>query len=841
MDAVFNPLSITNPYPFLQEGWHYELDSKESDLTYNGVVYNEMKGVYSDPDTVLDEEMNKLLFPDNCYSFVSGGKPENIPDLTYQNYVESHTRFYHPSNSYIFLDGNVNLEEVLTRLDSFLCKYDRVEINADIPMQQCVSPAEATCRYEVGAGEGLENKTILSQGWVVGNFDEPEKRIACTVLSELLCASNESPLKKALVNHGLAEDVEFRVVDGMQQIYALLVVRNASEKKKDKIRNTVYKVIKKIADKGIDKKQLHAVINHLEFMDREKDFGTMPKGLVYAISSLETWLYGGDPALNLCSEELFKDIREKADNGWFETFMCEALLENPHNAKLCMLPSETVGEENQKKEQARLNNVRSQWNDEQVNSVIMEYEKLTAYQQTADTEEQLQCLPILSLSDIPEKITEIPQEIKSVDGTAVLHNCVETDGIVYLDLHFSLADMEQDTMPLIGFLAQLIGQIETEKYGIINLQSEIDANLGQLSASPMVYAYQGSSEKAVPYLVVNVSLLENKKKDAVRLIDEILNHSLFKNKQYIFFVLRQLQMFLEQNIISSGNKYAAQHASASFSAPVALSDAFVGLGFLRWVQNTVRNFKKDSKALISDLTSLRQRLFSKNRLTVSLTGQYDEKFVSDIINILPLSDVGAEVQFKSVPMENEGIVIPSDVGYAAKASNLSLASKQCSGEAMVAAQLLTYGYLWNTIRVKGGAYGTGMKVHKNGEILVTSYRDPSPSNSLDSFDGTVDALKAFCESDEQLDKYIISTIASADSLLTPRMQGVVASDCYFTGRTMDDRQKLYQEILHTTKEKLSAFCKTLGLIQTDSAMCVIGGKTVIDACKNKLNKITNLQ
>ena len=228
MDAVFNPLSITNPYPFLQEGWHYELDSKESDLTYNGVVYNEMKGVYSDPDTVLDEEMNKLLFPDNCYSFVSGGKPENIPDLTYQNYVESHTRFYHPSNSYIFLDGNVNLEEVLTRLDSFLCKYDRVEINADIPMQQCVSPAEATCRYEVGAGEGLENKTILSQGWVVGNFDEPEKRIACTVLSELLCASNESPLKKALVNHGLAEDVEFRVVDGMQQIYALLVVRNAS-------------------------------------------------------------------------------------------------------------------------------------------------------------------------------------------------------------------------------------------------------------------------------------------------------------------------------------------------------------------------------------------------------------------------------------------------------------------------------------------------------------------------------------------------------------------------------------------------------------------------------------
>ncbi len=831
MDAVLHPLSVENPAAFRQEGWHYELDSGE--LRYNGVVYNEMKGAYAAPDTVLQGRMNRLLFPDNCYGFESGGQPEHIPELDYKRYLASHARFYHPSNARIFLDGSVDLDAVLAKLDGFLREYDALEMHTEIPMQHPVRPEEDCCFYEVD--EQAENKVLLAQGWVYGTFDEPLKKLTCGILSEVLCGSNEAPLKKALLERGLAEDVEFQSQDGIQQQYAVLVVRNTSQEKRAQVWQVIDQTLKDLVRRGVDSKQLHAVINHLEFVSREMDYGNLPRGLVYAMSSLESWLYDGDPAQNLCCTRMFQTLREKASEGWFESFIQTYLLDNPHQARLCLLPSSDLGEQKLREERGRLEAARASWSKADTEAVIEQFQSLRFAQQTPDTPQALATIPVLSVADVPEEVTRIPQTIHTVDGVTCLHQPVETDGIVYLDLYFSAADVPQEQLYLLSVLAKLLGQTATEHYGVMDLRSEIDGNLGHFGAASTVFAGQA----AVPYLTVSVSALERKKDDVIRLVSEVLNGSLFEDGQYIYNLLRQLQIGLEQSVAMSGSSYAAARAQAGFSAAGAVSEALSGLEFLRRLQAVNRDFR--FPALREKLRALGKTLFSRERLTLSVTGNWDSVWISGLLHTLPSSPMGTPVCYQAAPVRREGILIPAEVGFAAKAANLHALDQSYSGAGLVAAQLLTFGYLWNTIRVKGGAYGTDLSLQSTGDISLTSYRDPSPAQSLAAFDGAGEALRAFCTGQERLDKYIISTIAATDPLLSPRMKGMYAAICYFTGRTHASRQKLRREILHTTREDLERFSRTLDALTGCAGVCVIGGKAGLEDCGSLLDSVVSLQ
>ncbi|MBR1813539.1 MAG: insulinase family protein [Lachnospiraceae bacterium] len=840
MDAVLHPLSIKDPQAFRQEGWHYEMDDEDGEVRYNGVVFNEMKGDYASSDAVLGAAMNAQLFPDNCYGKESGGRPDCIPSLTYEQYKASHARYYHPSNSRIFLDGTMDLDSVLGKLDSFLKDYDYLEVDSNIPMQKPVVPEDYSCEYEISPEEEGLDRVIVSDGYVYGTFADVETDTLATLVTSVLCSSNEDPLKKALVAEGLAEDVSFQLVGEIQQPFVQLTVWNTSEEKKDEVLKRIRETLEEQA-KGMDRSRLHAALNHLEFTTREKDFGGMPKGLVFAMSALGSWLYGGDPAQNLGYDQVFASLRKKLDEGAAEDFIKNVILGSTHHARVTLLPSAKLGQVKQEREKARIETETAAWDANKRHEVCEEFKEFRRRQELPDTPEQLATLPMLTLADIPEKIWEIPQEKKCVDGMTVLSHDIKTDGIVYLDLYFSLQDIPTEDLSLVSFFSRLSGQMPTAEKDVLTLRSDIEANLGAFYASATTFVPKADYKKAIPYLQVRVSFLESRKEEALRLIREVLLTSQYTDAAYIGSILQQSRFGMEQGIVASGNQYAAGRALSCVTAGAAVRDAFLGIGYLRFLQRSAKAMETEGTSFCEKLTALPGRLYTKERLTISVTGVYDEDFVREVQRIFPSAPMGDEIERKPRERKNEGYLIPAEVGFAALAGNQMDLGKEYTGAQQVAGQFLSLDYLWNTIRVKGGAYGTGFTVNRGGNMNFTTYRDPNVGQSVESFAGSAEALRAMAKSGEPLDKYIISTIASSDPLLTPRMSGSIAATLYFNGYTSDDRAKDRSEMLHASAADFLAFADTLDEICKDGVICIVGSKTALEACKDKLDVIESVQ
>lgn len=831
LDAVFHPLSVTDPHAFRQEGWHYELDSPQGELTYNGVVYNEMKGVYAGWDAVLQRQMNALLFPDNCYGFESGGYPEAIPSLTYSQYQASHKRFYHPSNARIFLDGKVDLDAVLAKLDSFLSAYDALEIDTSIPLQAPVHPKEATAVYEIGAQESDENKDILALGWVFGRFDEPEKVLAASALAQVLCGSNEAPLKKALLEQGLAEDVQLQVQDGIQQCFAQLIVRNTDVGKKEQILSIIRQVLEQQAQGGLDHSRIAAVLNKLEFSARALEYGRMPQGIVLSIKSLESWLYGGDPAQNLQCGEQFAALREKLDQGWFEEFLRSAFLENPHQAQLCLLPSKTLGEEKRQKEAAGLAGIKAGWSEEEIRQVMDDFHAFRTRQAQPDTPEGLATLPVLTLSDIPVEIPPSKQREERVAEQRVLHQCLETGGIVYLDLYFALKDFTLDQLSQASLLASLLGDLSTHRHSALELRNQMDRYLGFFSAAVTVFTHRGTGE-TTPYLVVSTAMLEKYQSEAAALVEEILTETRFDETQQLNFLLTQNRMMLEQQIQMSGNAYASQRAAAAFSPKGAVKEAVGGIRYLRYLQ---QQDQPETASPSEKLTQLFEKVFSRRRVTVGLTGKLNEHWLAGMLEQLPDTPVGSPVQYSVEPLAKEGFVIPAGIGFAAQVEKAELPSW---GSAQVASQLLTYEYLWNTVRVQGGAYGVGLSIDSSGEARFSSYRDPNAKATLSRFREAGEALRQAAK--EDLTNFIISTIGKSQPVLTPHAQGMSEAADTLSGITHRDRQQLHTEILTTTPQQLEELSRQLEEGAVQAGICVIGGAAVLEGCRDDLDSRENL-
>ncbi len=840
LDAVFRPLCVTDPHAYRQEGWHYELDAPEGDLTCNGVVFNEMKGAYADPDTLVMAGIGRLLFPDNCYRHESGGHPDHITELTYENYKASHARFYHPSNSRIILDGAVDLDAALAKLDSVLSAYDRIDPDADIPMQAPVAPEEMTERYEIGPEEDSTDKVILSAGWVYGTYEDQERTVACQTLAQVLCGSNEAPLKKVLLESGLAQEVELSPMDGIQQNYIQLVVRNTSLEKKERVWETVERTLRDLAEEGLDHGRIRALLNRQEFTAREKDFGGMPRGLVYALTTLDSWLYGGDPAQNLCFDGVFRSLREKIDQGWFEKLLREVFLDNPHRARLCMVPSKTVGEEKQEAERQRLARIKTGWDPARIDQTIAEFQALRSRQERADSPEALAALPVLSLSDIPEEAPALRQAVGQVDGAALLHQDVDTDGITYLDLYFDVSDLPLADLQKLPLLGRLLGQLATERYDALALRSRIEGSLGRFSASPVTYALAGNTRDCLPMMAISVALLDHRKGDAREIVKEVLHTTRFDAAQ-VYSILRQSRIAAEQMVINRGNAAAAMRAMAAWSAQGAVDEALSGISQLRWLQSAEKSFDGAGAAFCGELSALCDRIFTRDRATLSLTGSMDEAWLKDILSDLPAGAVGQRADYAPSAKVAEGFAIPAEIGFAARCGSLTSLGLSAGGASRVAANLLTFDYLWNEVRVKGGAYGTSLRVTSDGYVSLTSFRDPSCAQSLDTFCGAGAALRAFCGSGEAPVKYIISTIGELEPLLTPRMEGTLAASMYFSGRTQADRQELRCQVLHTTIEDLRAFSEALDRICENSTVCVVGGQAALDACGGKLERREQLQ
>ncbi len=828
LDAAVNPLSVKDPHAFRQEGWHYELDSPDGELRRNGVVYNEMKGAFASNDEVMSRELGLGLFPDNCYKYVSGGHPEHITDLTYENYLASHARFYHPSNSRIVLDGDLDIDAALEKIDSFIGKFDRIEPRADIPMQAPVDGGERTAEYEIGADEDDKNKAIIAGGWVYGDFNDTEKIWAFSVLADALCETNDSPLTKAILDSGLAEDVILYNYDGVQQPFANLVIKNCDPEKRGEIWKIVYSTLEGLAENGLDHKLLSGILARREFSSREKDFGSMPKGLVYALTTYETWLYGGDPARNLCLNERFASLRKKIDEGWFEKFIREVFLDNKHKAAVCLFPSKTLSREKLEREAEICKKIKAGWSSEDIYACIEQFKALRLRQETPDSREQIEKLPKLRLSDV-EKTAKLPaQEIREVSGVTLMQHGYETDGIVYLNLYFSLSDLTKDELKEASLLSKLLTNIPTENYSAVGLSAELQANLGRFVTDMEVYSKPGDTKNCEPWFIVRTAALESKKPEISRLADEILNRSDFSDSGFIYNLIRQYKLGMEQSVAMRGNAFASRRALASFTARDSVGETVSGLTFLRFLQSADSGFKTSGEQLCQSLKALCRKIFSKNRVRVSLTGREDDKLVSEILGILNDEKPGTPVKYELFDSASEGFSIPAQIGFAAIAGN---GYEKYSGVSKVASQILTYDYLWNDVRVKGGAYGVHMSSFPDGDVMFSSYRDPSPSRSLGSFRACGDVLRKFVDSGESAEKYIISTIANNEPLMTPRSEGELAARRYLSGTTAEDVIRERDEILSATPEQLKDYAAAIDRLVGSAKVCVIGGEQLVEACK----------
>lgn len=829
LDAVFAPRIFQNPSIFYQEGWHIELTDADQTPTYKGVVFNEMKGAMSSVDEVAYEGMQQLLFPDNCYGFNSGGAPEHIPDLTYEQFLDSYRRFYHPSNSRIFLDGAVPLDRVLPLIDGYLSRYERSDEKHDIADQKPYS-TEATNYYEIGAEEPEEGRAYLMLGKPIGSWRDVDKIYAAQVLADVLAGSNEAPLKRAILSAGLAQDMAFIVQDGIQQPVIALQFKNTDDVKADAIRKTVRETVKELVEKGLDRAEVEASVNRMAFNLREPH---EPQGLIRAINSYNAWLYGGDPITYLLHDEVIAGLYARLENGGYEELLNELLLDETGLCVLHTLPSRTLGEELRKEEAARLKTIADGWSENDKAAIIKLNETLAAWQQTPDTPEQLATLPVLDLSEVSPEPMRTETAIAEAEGVTVLQHKAPCHGIVHLNYYFTLTDCTLEELSRLKLLGTLLGTLPTARHDAAALQQEIKANIGDLTFNLDVEAKLDDTEACTPQLVVNCSALEEKLPRAAALVHEILTETKFDDGERIRAIVLQEEQMLKQRGIGAGNRMAATQALSRFSASGAVTEAISGHTRILAVHDFAANFDAQLPAFAALAKAKLAAAVCRKRMTLSVTGVKPID-VSWIIGEYPIGAAAAPAAKYEIglPMKT-GVRIPAQIGFAAMATHLSKLGITYDGSAQVAGTIVGLSYLWNVVRVQGGAYGVNGRIKNNGEVVVSSFRDPTPGRTLGAYRGMADFLRSFVESGEALDKFIISTISGTEPLLSPRQVGQVADHHYFSGMTWDKLVAERQEMLATTPEKLLKWCGLYEKLAGDVAVCVVAHEEALTACKDE--------
>lgn len=830
MDAVLHPAIYQKPEIFRQEGWRYELREGQ-DPVYQGVVLNEMKGAYASADAVLEHAMNRLMFPDNCYSAESGGHPEHIPDLTYEQFIANHRKFYHPSNSRIILSGSVDLDSTLAHIDSYLKDYDRHVADFQIPMQAAVPYREERTIYEIGAEESAFNRTIVSCGCMLGRFDEQEKLYAATVLKDYLAGDNDAPLKHAVLSAGLGQDVKVQLHDGIQQNWISWEVWNTDEKKVDEIKAVVNRVLTDLAENGLDKGRLEACFNRFAFQLRDKDGGWASRSLSEALTMLDSWLYGGDPAQYLLTEDVLNALEAKLDSAYFADLIRTLFLENPHKAMSVLVPSQTLGKEKQEKEATRVAAECAVWTDADRVRIEAEGKTLAAWQQTPDTPEALNSIPVLKLSDIDPTPEKLPVTVSETNGITVLTHDIQ-NGLTYLNLHFDVSDLSMKELPVASLLTKLLGKLPTVNYSSAQLQMLTKQKVGKLRFIPNVY----SGKKASVHLGAEMVCLANQGETAVALLCEILTETLFEDKLLLKNLLNQIMMQLQMEFVGAGHQYAMTRACSMLTGPGAAKEAMVGSSFIQWVKAQCAANDGQLDELAAQLKAVAGKAFCAKRLTVSLSSNA-EKLIDPVLRAFPKGSASGSAQLTPNTTDQIGLPIPAPIGFASKASNIKNYGGSFHGSIYVLTNVLNFSYLWNEIRVQGGAYGCGFAGRDDGDMFFYTYRDPQPGRSLNVFDKAVDFVRSFCAQKMDLTPMILGSMASADPLLNTQMKITVAENRYFKGITYEDVCRVRHELISTTHEDLLALTDVLKYVAEDNAVCVVAGQPLLEACGELISKI----
>lgn len=840
MDAVLHPLLHSKPEIFGQEGWHYELDEGGAH-SIKGVVFNEMKGAFSAPDTLLEREVTRLLFPDTCYRFAAGGDPEHIPELTYEAFAAAHSRLYHPSNAYIFLDGSVDIAQVLSVLDEeYLSACGRRPAPEAIPLQEPIEAGMTTVSYELSPQESPEGRARLADGYVACIFRDRETLTALQALSDVLCGDNQAPLKRRLLESGLARDVRMEICGGVQQPWFTLEARDIAENKADEVSAALREELERLSQEGLDHRRILAVLDNLEFEARQRDYGQTPQGIMLYSQVLESWLYGGDPAANLSVGTLFDGLREKCGAGYFEELLKRFVLENPHHCRVLMLPSHTIGQERQAREAARLSAIRSGWSAGETAGIRQYQKAIAAWQNTPDTPEQLAAIPRLRLDQVPAEPEKLPLAEENTAHITLLRHDLPTSGITYCNLYFALDDLTPGELSKASFMARLFGSLDTEKYALADLSREMRSLFGDIRFMIEAYGQKNAADRCRTFLCVSCRVLDAKLEKALSFLTELLTGQRWENSDQVLAFLRQQRAAMAEQLVMAGHNAAMSRVLACSTAGGAVQEQVSGITFLRWLAELEQDFPVRFPALAEDLKALSRRVFCRARMTVSVTAG-DKSSAGAAARLL--SDSLPEGSFvlpctaSILPWESrrEGIVIPSGVSYAALGGVFQEAGQ---GAAKVMGHTVSLAHLWNTVRVQGGAYGTGMVLRDTGFAGFFSYRDPSAARTLDCYRASADFLRGIGNMD--LTGMITGTAAESDPLLTPRRKGKVSDALYWRQISHEDRCRVRCEMLSTVPDDLVSLADPVEELAARGSVCILGPRQQVEACAGWLENIVVL-
>lgn len=817
LDAVFAPNMLDNPAIFMQEGWHYDYDAENDSLSYNGVVYNEMKGAYSSADEIGMMALNSALYRGTPYCRDSGGNPLHIPALSYEAFKSAHKKYYHPSSAKIILDGEMDLGAILPIISSHLDSFEKRECPA-INYGIAEAPVENTeISYELAEGEEESGRTRIMHGYVSGGYTAREDNLAISVLCDLLCGSNAAPLKKAILDSGLAKDAAMYTSKSRENTL-VIEIRDADESRLDEIDRIINRVVSEQVTGGIDKSKIIAVMNSMEFKLRERDFGSLPAGIAYAMSIYGVWMYGARPEDALLLNDMLANVKAKIDTDYFEKLLSSTILNNARHARVVMHPDNQLGAKNAEAERLALDGILNAMEADELERVIRGQTMMLEWQNAKPTEEALATIPALTLTDLPDKISRPAAEVKEIDGVKTLLCPINADGIVYASIFLDASDLRKKELIELSMLSAALLNFPTENYDALSLQNEIKANLGRLFTS---FTVGVKNDVVTPYLKISASALISKRDDLVRLVRELL-HSKIDDVSEIKNLVAQTKSHLEDAIISSGESVAILRVEASMSDAGTTAEYLSGYEAYKILCNINGDDEKIS-ALTDRIRALLTRLTDRRRLLLSVNGDVDERFIRDLIDLMPEgSDSIVRAELSPCADKSEYLLIPSKVAYAALGGKTARAAKNV-GLMRVVRSILSYEYLWNRVRVQGGAYGTGFSASKNGVVFFHSYRDPSPAASLTAFRESVDYLRALADERADVTKFVIGAIGELDSIITPRTASVICDMDYMYGWTPDDEARIRHQIRETSYEDLYLAADIIEEAIGDESIAIVGG------------------
>ena len=830
LDAVFYPAMRENPQVLMQEGWHYELDDAAEPLRYSGVVYNEMKGALSSPDDLLSSRIMAALYPDTTYGYESGGDPEAIPDLTQEKFLDFHARYYHPSNSYIYLYGDLDIKERLVYLDSaYLSHFERIPVTSQIEQQQ---PFEGLVRkehfYPIGIEESLEENTFLSLNWVIGDTMDLQRVMALQILDHALLRMQGAPLRQALIDAGLGRDVDSNFESDLLQPFFSIIVSKSEVTRADEFMRVVRDTLTALADGGLDHTLLEASINTLEFRLRESDFGTTPKGLIYGIRMMKTWLYGGAPEVYLRYEDVLAALKEGLRTGYFEQLIREAFLKNPHEALVILLPSSTVGREREAAQEKILMEKKAAMSRVEIDALIQACADLRAAQAESDTEEALTAIPILARSDIRKEAEKLPLEVRDLDGTKILCSDLETNGIVYLNFYFPMEAVAQEDLPYAYLLAEMLGAVDTARHSYAELALLKSLYTGGIGADIVAYTRAGEPDSLLPRFKLRAKVLRRNVTRLFEILEEMLLESDFSDAKRIRELIDEDKTGMELSLQRAANQIVAARI-AGYLMPSGCYAEEGGLSFHAFLSAFQENFAVHHQQMQEAFARLLPRIFNRNDLMVSITAPADDyesiaEELSAFQKKLSAREFSAAQYHWDLAARNEGLTTQSRVQYVAKGANFIQLGYAYTGVLRLLETLLRYDYFWTRIRVQGGAYGAMTQFNRNGFMVFASYRDPNLAETLDVLNETADYVRTFDVSDREMDKFVIGTMSGVDAPLTPQMKGDTAATLYLRGITEEARQRARDEILSAHQEDVRALAPLIADAMRADVYCVLGGE-----------------